>query len=112
MARPSTLTSELQARIVAAMRTGHCLGVACELSGISRRTGYEWLFRGRGDDKDRPATTLYTAFAQAVHQAAADAAVKPSLGLIQPFERRVLTITTEHWPDGTTVTHKVWRVSE
>jgi hypothetical protein len=109
MARPTTLTPELQARICAAVRTGLALGPAAESCGVSRRTVYEWLFRGRGDDQDRPATALYAAFAHEVETAAASAALKPIAGLIPPVNQRSLTITTEHLADGSSITRKVWQ---
>jgi transposase len=47
VARPTLLTSELGERLVAALRAGNVIHVACEAVGIDRRTYSRWMERGR-----------------------------------------------------------------
>jgi hypothetical protein len=71
--RKPKLTPAVQQRLVQAVTAGAYFEVACEAAGISRATGYEWIARGCGQDKDRPRTPLYADFADAIEKAHADA---------------------------------------
>ena len=110
--RRTTLTSALQARIVAAIRAGNAFGPACEAAGVSAWTGYEWIRRGRGDDPDRPATPLYAAFAEAVRQAEMADELETIARLKHHGERRLLEDSVTVLPNGTTVTVRRWSVPD
>jgi transposase len=108
--RRTTLTPELQAKIVAAVRAGNAFGPACEAAGVPAWTGYEWVRRGRGDDPDRPATPLYTQFAEAVRQAETADELETIARLKQRGERRLLENSVTVLPNGTTITVRRWSV--
>jgi hypothetical protein len=72
--RPTTLTKELQDKIVAAVAEGDYLSVACELVGVPGATGRSWKHQGSGKRRDRPANEEFAAFATAVEKAKAEAA--------------------------------------
>jgi hypothetical protein len=71
--RRTVLTAELQAKICQFIRAGTYDYVAAEACGISRQTFFEWIRRGAGGDKDRPALPVYAKFAAAVREAQAEA---------------------------------------
>lgn len=70
MARPTKLTSELQTRIVQAIRAGNYADAAARSAGISPSTYYRWLERG-----ERAASGAHREFRDAVKRAEADAEV-------------------------------------
>jgi transposase-like protein len=70
MARPSKLTSAVQEAICDALSAGSSLAEAASKSGIAPSTVFEWLARGRGEDR-RPTRRRYAAFAYAVAAAQA-----------------------------------------
>lgn len=47
MARRTKLTPETQEKIINALQAGNYFGASCEYAGITERTGYNWLARGR-----------------------------------------------------------------
>lgn len=65
--RPTKLTDETQATIVAALREGMYREIAAKLAGIHRDTLYGWLERGRTGEAP------YAAFSDAVEKAEAEA---------------------------------------
>jgi hypothetical protein len=67
--RPTTLTPELSAQIVAFVRDVGALATAARCAGVPVRVAREWLARGLGNDPDRPCTPLYADFAHAVEKA-------------------------------------------
>lgn len=66
MARPTKLTPEVQQKICDALKAGNYFETACEHAGIDRRTGYEWLERGEGRNKNRASNAEFAQFAHAV----------------------------------------------
>ena len=68
--RPSKLNSEVQDRIVAAIRAGNYPKTAADYAGITERTFYRWLQRGQDEDSG-----IYHEFAQAVQRAESEAEV-------------------------------------
>jgi transposase len=108
--RRTTLTPELQATIIAAVRAGNAFGPACEAAGLSAWTGYEWLRRGRGDDPDRPATPLYAQFAEAVRQAETADELETIARLKRHGERRLLENSVTVLSDGTIIATRRWSV--
>jgi hypothetical protein len=73
LGRATLLTPELQQRIVSYIRAGAFDWVAAEANGVSRKTFWEWLARGEGEDPDRPQTPLYAEFVEQVRAARAEA---------------------------------------
>ena len=67
--RPSTLTPELSAQIVALVGEIGALATAARCAGVPVRVAREWVARGLGNDPDRPCTPLYAAFAHGVEKA-------------------------------------------
>lgn len=67
--RKWSLTPQIQDIIVAALRAGNYLSTAADFAGVPVGTVYEWIARGEGRDKDRPATPETAAFAEAVKKA-------------------------------------------
>ena len=66
--RPSKLTPEVHKALVAAVRKGAPLSLACDYVDISHETVMEWLRRGNGTD-DRSHTEPYASFARDVAKA-------------------------------------------
>jgi hypothetical protein len=71
--RPTRLTQEVQDEIVGYVREGNFLNVAAQLAGYPAATVREWLYRGRGTDRDRPDSEPYASFAAAIEKAQAEA---------------------------------------
>jgi len=69
MARQTLLTPEVQQKIIDALFLGNFFEIACEVAGVSARTGYEWRQRGEGRAKHRPCNEVYAQFAHAVSEA-------------------------------------------
>jgi transposase-like protein len=70
-----SLTPEIEATIVAFVRSGAFLEAAAEAAGISPRTLYDWLDRASGRPGSRPSTPKIRAFAKNVLKAKAQARV-------------------------------------
>ena len=68
MARPTKLTPEIQARIVALLRAGNYMETAAAAAGISKQTLYDWLKRGA-----RTKSGQFRGFLDAVEKATAEA---------------------------------------
>ncbi len=87
--RKTLLTAELQHNIVEALREGHYMDDAAHLAGITDRTAYNWIARGRTADElqeqgiEPAAEELkYLRFFHAVKEARADA-VRANLRVIR-----------------------------
>jgi transposase len=76
MARPTKLTPEIQKKICDALNAGNYFEVACEYAGIDKSTGYQWMARGQGRAKNRPANAEFVEFVDAVQKATTDAEVR------------------------------------
>jgi len=70
MARPTKLTSELQDRILKAVRAGNYAEAAARSCGIGVSTYYRWLQRGTLEP-----TGIYAEFTEAIRRAEAEAEV-------------------------------------
>ena len=70
-----SLTPEIEHKILTYIRAGAFAHVASEAAGISRRTFFDWMARGRGEHPARSATPKLRAFARKVEQAHAEARV-------------------------------------
>lgn len=68
--RPTKLTPELQAAIVARIQHFHAPPeAAAKACGISRSTLFEWVARGLGTHPERPAKSPFVEFADAIVKA-------------------------------------------
>lgn len=76
MPRPTNLTPEVQKRIVDAIRAGNYAATAAKSAGVAEPTYYQWLERGEGRSKNRPANQVYVDFVEAIRQAEADAEIE------------------------------------
>ena len=70
MARPTKLTTEIEERIVAAIRAGNYAGPSARSAGISEATFYRWMARG-----EKAKSGIHRDFHEAVKRAEADAEV-------------------------------------
>jgi transposase len=70
MARPTKLTPEVAARIVAAIRAGNYLEPSARSAGIAPATFYRWMRKGKKDSRG-----MYRDFYEAVERASAEAEV-------------------------------------
>jgi hypothetical protein len=77
MPRPTKLTPETQARIIQALEAGNYFETACGYAGITSRTGYGWLEKGREETSG-----IYFQFFQAVEKATSQAELK-NVAIIQ-----------------------------
>lgn len=77
MGRPVKLTADVHAEIVKRLASGCSVEVAAAASGVSRRTVFSWLERGRTASRDNaPASeTPFIEFADAVERARAEVEV-------------------------------------
>ena len=75
MGRPTKLTSEVEARIVKALKAGNRLSTAARFAGIHPATLHRWLQRGATEGTN-PAEAPYREFAAQVDQAIAEAEVR------------------------------------
>jgi transposase-like protein len=66
--RPSKFTPELQAEIIALIKMGNFVEVACSLVGINKSTFYDWMKKGEESNHPR---NKYRKFQEAVEQAKA-----------------------------------------
>jgi len=75
MARPSKLTSEVEERILKALRAGNYASTAARFAGIDPATYYRWLERGDPSGRRRD-DVPYRRFAERVQQASAEAEIR------------------------------------
>lgn len=71
MGRPTDLTDAVQQRIVQAIIGGNHFETACRYAGVAPNTGYEWMARGEGRDRNRERSETYANFAKAIRTAEA-----------------------------------------
>lgn len=81
--RPRLLSEEVEARLVAASRTGVAVELAAEMAGISRTSFLRWMARGRAEAEAREAgepseeeESEYAALYEKVRTARATAALR------------------------------------
>jgi hypothetical protein len=67
--RPTSLTPELSAQIVALVGEVGALATAARCVGVPVSVAREWLARGLGYDQSRPKTPRYASFADGVEKA-------------------------------------------
>lgn len=67
MARPTSLTPEVQETIIAAIRSGNYKATACSLAGIHRDTLHSWEVRGAAGEEP------FASFSDALQKAEAEA---------------------------------------
>lgn len=79
MARPTKLTPEVAAAIVAAVEAGNYPEVAAEAEGVAARTYYHWMQLG---ETDEPGNEAFSQFRQAVTRARA-AAERAMVGIVR-----------------------------
>jgi hypothetical protein len=84
-----SLTAETEQIIVTYIRAGAFAHVAAQAAGISPRTFFDWMARGRGTHATRGSTPKLRTFARKVEQAAAEARVAA--------EVRVYREHPKHW---------------
>lgn len=60
--RTTTLTPELSKRICDAVRAGNYVSVAARYCGVSEKTLFDWLQRGRGEHPTRSASRIFVDF--------------------------------------------------
>ena len=69
MSRKTSLTPEIQEKIVGLIKLGNYVDTTCKIVGIHKDTLYEWLKRGRTGEE--PFATFMVAFEEAIGQAEA-----------------------------------------
>jgi hypothetical protein len=69
LGRPTSLTPELSAQIIALVGDVGALATAARCAGVPVSVAREWLARGLGHDPNRPRTALYASFADGVEKA-------------------------------------------
>ena len=58
MPRPTMLTPDTQTRIVEALSAGNYFDAACAYAGVTDRTGYNWMERGRDELERREGSNV------------------------------------------------------
>ncbi len=108
--RPRLLSEEVEARLVAASRTGVAVELAAEMAGISRSSFLAWMARGRaeiealeaGDEPD-PEAEEYAALFVKVRTARATAAARAMANIRRVADGGITTkITTRRFRDSVT----------
>ena len=66
----SKLTDEVQGKIVSALKAGNYFDAACKYAGVTERTGYNWLAKGR-----KAKSGVHFQFVQAIENASGSAEV-------------------------------------
>lgn len=83
--RPTSLTPEVSARIIQAVRAGSYISHAAEFAGVHRDTVYGWLERGRAERtrlandpkaKPDPDAAVYAEFSDTLTRAEAEAVIE------------------------------------
>ncbi|GAA5070319.1 hypothetical protein [Streptomyces similanensis] len=108
--RPRLLSEEIEARLVAASRTGVAVELAAELAGVSRSSFLAWMARGRaeaeareaGEDPD-PELDEYAALYEKVRTARATAAARAMANIRRVADGGIVTkVTTRRFRDSVT----------
>lgn len=98
MVRPTKLNSEIQNKIVTAIRAGNYIETAAAYAGISKSTLYDWLRRGEREKQRveknpryriRKSEKPYVEFSDAVEKALAEAEIRDVAIIAKAAE--------EHW---------------
>ncbi|MBZ6253643.1 hypothetical protein KVH27_35420 [Streptomyces olivaceus] len=108
--RPRLLSEEVEARLVAASRTGVAVELAAEMAGISRTTFLRWMARGRAEveareDGEPPEEeeAQYAALYEKVRTARATAAARAMMNIRRVADGGVVTkVTTRKFRDSVT----------
>ncbi|MEU1592751.1 hypothetical protein ABZ468_07795 [Streptomyces sp. NPDC005708] len=105
--RPRLLSEEIEARLVAASRTGVAVELAAEMAGVSRSSFLAWMARGRaeaeareaGEDPD-PDEEEYAALYAKVRTARATAAARAMANIRRVADGGIVTkVTTRKFRD-------------
>ncbi|OVZ99495.1 hypothetical protein B9W64_37510 [Streptomyces sp. CS159] len=108
--RPRLLSEEVEARLVAASRTGVAVELAAEMAGISRTTFLRWMARGRAEieareDGESPEEeeAQYAALYEKVRTARATAAARAMANIRRVADGGIVTkVTTRKFRDSVT----------
>ncbi|MFI5990310.1 hypothetical protein ACIBAC_00450 [Streptomyces sp. NPDC051362] len=99
--RPRLLSEEVEARLVAASRTGVAVELAAEMAGVSRSTFLAWMARGRAEvdareegEKPDPDEEEYAALYEKVRTARATAAARAMMNIRRVADGGIVTKTT------------------
>ncbi|MFK0279570.1 hypothetical protein ACIQVL_03715 [Streptomyces sp. NPDC090499] len=108
--RPRLLSEEVEARLVAASRTGVAVELAAEMAGVSRSTFLAWMARGRAEvdareegQKPDPAEEEYADLFEKVRAARATAAARAMMNIRRVADGGIVTkVTTRRFRDSVT----------
>lgn len=108
--RPRLLSEEVEARLVAASRTGVAVELAAEMAGVSRTSFLRWMARGRAEIEAReegepPAEeeSEYAALYEKVRTARATAAARAMANIRRVADGGIVTkVTTRRFRDSVT----------
>ncbi|MFE9993555.1 hypothetical protein [Streptomyces avermitilis] len=108
--RPRLLSEEVEARLVAASRTGVAVELAAEIAGISRTSFLRWMARGRAEAEAREAgepaeeeESEYAALYEKVRTARATAALRAMANIRRVADGGIVTkVTTRRFRDSVT----------
>ncbi|MCX4976417.1 MULTISPECIES: hypothetical protein [unclassified Streptomyces] len=108
--RPRLLSEEVEARLVAASRTGVAVELAAEMAGVSRSSFLAWMARGREEaesresgEPPRPDEEEYAALYAKVRTARATAAARAMANIRRVADGGIVTkVTTRRFRDSVT----------
>lgn len=108
--RPRLLSEEVEARLVAASRTGVAVELAAEMAGISRTSFLRWMARGRAEVEAREAgeppeeeESEYAALYEKIRTARATAALRAMANIRRVADGGIVTkVTTRKFRDSVT----------
>ncbi len=108
--RPRLLSEEVEARLVAASRTGVAVELAAEMAGISRTSFLRWMSQGRAEVEAReageepdPEAEEYAALFVKVRTARATAAARAMANIRRVADGGIVTkVTTRRFRDSVT----------
>ncbi|PNG18591.1 hypothetical protein [Streptomyces cahuitamycinicus] len=108
--RPRLLSEEVEARLVAASRTGVAVELAAEMAGISRTSFLRWMAEGRAEVEAReageepdPEAEEYAALFVKVRTARATAAARAMANIRRVADGGIVTkVTTRQFRDSVT----------
>ncbi|WP_371604984.1 hypothetical protein OG345_41950 (plasmid) [Streptomyces sp. NBC_01220] len=106
--RPRLLSEEVEARLVAASRTGVAVELAAEMAGVSRSSFLAWMARGRNEVEARdageeadPESDQYAALFVKVRTARATAAARAMANIRRVADGGIVTkVTTRQYRDS------------
>ncbi|MET8696823.1 hypothetical protein ABZV65_30285 [Streptomyces bauhiniae] len=108
--RPRLLSEEVEARLVAASRTGVAVELAAEMAGVSRSSFLAWMARGRAEVEAReegeqpdPDEEEYAALYEKVRTARATAGARAMMNIRRVADGGIVTkVTTRQFRDSVT----------